>query len=76
MTGAARQPKWRRDKKRFECKAEMSAARHFDEVDYFREVGLLEELRVTLELAEVAADGSRFAILNTFSAGTGRCQRA
>jgi acyl-CoA thioester hydrolase len=28
--------------------------------------GKLEELRVTLELAEPAADGSRFAIHNTF----------
>lgn len=37
-----------------------------DELDHFREVGLLEELRVTLELAELAADGSRFAIQNTF----------
>lgn len=37
-----------------------------DELDYFREVGLLEELRVTLELAELSVDGSRFAIRNTF----------
>ena len=37
-----------------------------DELDYFREVGLLEELRVTLEVAELSADGSRFLIQNTF----------
>jgi len=43
-----------------------------DELDYFREVGLLEELRVTLELAELAADGSRFAIQNTFFRADGK----
>lgn len=37
-----------------------------DEVDYYREVSLLEELRATLELAALAADGSRFLIQNTF----------
>ena len=37
-----------------------------DELDYFREVGLLEEVRVTLEIAELSADGSRFLIQNTF----------
>src|SRR5258707_6464364 len=37
-----------------------------DELDYFREIGLLEELRVTLELAELSADGSRFLMQNTF----------
>ena len=34
-----------------------------DELDYYREVSLLEEL---LELAALAADGSRFAIQNSF----------
>jgi acyl-CoA thioester hydrolase len=43
-----------------------------DELDYFREVGLLEELCVTLELAELAADGSRFAIENTFFRADGK----
>ena len=37
-----------------------------DELDYFREVGLLEEVRVTLEIAELSGDGSRFLIQNTF----------
>ena len=37
-----------------------------DELKYYREVSLLEELRATLELAALAADGSRFAIQNRF----------
>jgi len=37
-----------------------------DEVDYYREVTLLEQLRATLELAALAADGSRFLMQNTF----------
>ena len=37
-----------------------------DELDYFREVGLLEEIRVTLEVGELSADGSRFLMQNTF----------
>ena len=37
-----------------------------DEVDYFKEVRLLEPLRVTLTMAGLAADGSRFAIRNEF----------
>jgi acyl-CoA thioester hydrolase len=44
-----------------------------DELDYHREVSLLEDLRATLELAALAADGSRFAIQNSFS--TGRATR-
>jgi acyl-CoA thioester hydrolase len=36
-----------------------------DELDYYREVGLLDEFRVTLEMAELSADGSRFVIQNT-----------
>jgi len=35
-----------------------------DEVEYIREVGLLEEVTVTLELAGLAPDGSRFVIRN------------
>jgi acyl-CoA thioester hydrolase len=35
-----------------------------DELEYYREVGLLDEFRVTLELAELSADGSRFVIQN------------
>jgi acyl-CoA thioester hydrolase len=37
-----------------------------DELEYFREVGLLERLRVTTSLAAVAVDGSRFRIRNEF----------
>lgn len=37
-----------------------------DEVGYFREVGLHEGLRATLELAGLAADGSRFRVRNQF----------
>lgn len=37
-----------------------------DELDYFREIGLLDQIRVTLELAELSADGSRFLVQNTF----------
>jgi len=37
-----------------------------DELDYHREVSLLQELRATLELAALAAHGSRFAIQNSF----------
>lgn len=35
-----------------------------DEVEYFREVGLLQEITVTLSMAGLAADGSRFLIRN------------
>ena len=37
-----------------------------DEVEYFKEVRLLEELRVTLSSAGLAEDGSRFVIRNEF----------
>jgi acyl-CoA thioester hydrolase len=43
-----------------------------DELDYFREVGLLEQIRVTLELGELSADGSRFLIQNTFYRADGK----
>ncbi len=36
-----------------------------DELDHPREVSWLEELRATLQLAALAADGSRFAIQNS-----------
>lgn len=35
-----------------------------DEVDYFREVALLQEITVTLALAGLAPDGSRFLMRN------------
>jgi acyl-CoA thioester hydrolase len=37
-----------------------------DELDYHREIGLLEQIRVTHELAELCADGSRLLVQNTF----------
>ena len=35
-----------------------------DELEYHREIGLLEEVSVTLELAGMAQDGSRFRLVN------------
>ncbi|HEX5788106.1 MAG TPA: thioesterase family protein [Woeseiaceae bacterium] len=37
-----------------------------DRVDYFREARLLDPLRVTLRVAGLAADGSRFRLQNDF----------
>ena len=37
-----------------------------DEVEYFKEIRLLDELRVTLVVAGLAGDGSRFLIRNEF----------
>ena len=37
-----------------------------DEVEYFREVQLLQELRGTLSLGGISEDGSRFIIRNEF----------
>ena len=42
-----------------------------DEIEYFREVRLLEELRVTLAIAGLAGDGSRFLIRNEFFQSNG-----
>jgi acyl-CoA thioester hydrolase len=47
-----------------------------DEVDYFREVGLLQPITVTLALAGMSADGSRFLMRNEVLDGKGRaCAR-
>lgn len=35
-----------------------------DEVEYFRELRLLQTARVTLQLAGISADGSRFRLVN------------
>ena len=35
-----------------------------DELEYHREIGLLEPITVTLELAGIAPDGSRFRLVN------------
>ncbi len=37
-----------------------------DAVEYFREIGLLESFRVTLALAGLSEDGSRFLLRNEF----------
>lgn len=37
-----------------------------DDLEYFKEVRLLEELRVTLMVAGLAEDGSRFVLRNEF----------
>jgi len=37
-----------------------------DELEYYREVSLLDEFRVTLGMAELSADGSRFLVQNSF----------
>jgi acyl-CoA thioester hydrolase len=37
-----------------------------DELEYFREVHLLEEIKVDLTIAGLAEDGSRFSIRNDF----------
>ena len=36
-----------------------------DQLEYFRELRLLEEVRVTLEAAGLSPDGSRFRLVNT-----------
>jgi acyl-CoA thioester hydrolase len=38
-----------------------------DEIEYFREVRLLQEVRVGFAIAGLAADGSRFMIRNEFA---------
>jgi len=47
-----------------------------DEIAYFREVGLLQPIMVTLQLAGLAADGSRFLMRNDILGPTGKlCAR-
>jgi acyl-CoA thioester hydrolase len=43
-----------------------------DEIEYFREVHLLEEFNVDLAIAALAEDGSRFMIRNGFSRPEGK----
>lgn len=40
-----------------------------DEIEYFREIRLLEDLRVSLALAGLSEDGSRFLLRNEFWRG-------
>jgi acyl-CoA thioester hydrolase len=42
-----------------------------DELEYFREIALLEPITVTLELAGMAPDGSRFRLRNEILKGEG-----
>lgn len=37
-----------------------------DDLQYFKEIGLMENIRVTLELAGLALDGSRWLMRNSF----------
>jgi acyl-CoA thioester hydrolase len=43
-----------------------------DELEYFREIGLLEPITVTLEIAGMAPDGSRFRLRNEILNGDGK----
>ncbi len=43
-----------------------------DEIEYFREVRMLEELSVTLELAGMAENGSRFQLASDFLNAAGQ----
>jgi len=43
-----------------------------DELEYHREIGLLEPITVTLALAGMAPDGSRFRLVNEILKGDGR----
>jgi acyl-CoA thioester hydrolase len=43
-----------------------------DEIEYFREVGLLDPITVTLALSGIAQDGSRFRLVNEILRADGR----
>jgi len=43
-----------------------------DELEYFKEIALLQEIRVTLSLAGLSEDGSRFKYKNDFSRPDGK----
>lgn len=43
-----------------------------DELEYHREIGLLEPITVTLELAGMAPDGSRFRLVNEIRKSDGK----
>ena len=43
-----------------------------DELEYFREVYLLEEIKVDLAVASLSVDGGRFSIRNTFYRADGQ----
>ena len=43
-----------------------------DEVEYFKEIALLDEFRVTLSVVALSEDGGRFKLRNEFYHGDGR----
>lgn len=43
-----------------------------DEVEYYKEIGLLQEIRVTLGIAGMSDDGSRFRLRNEFFRADGK----
>lgn len=43
-----------------------------DELEYFKEIALLQEVKVTLSIAGLAEDGSRFLMRNEFLRGDGK----
>lgn len=43
-----------------------------DEVEYYKEIGLLQEVRVTLGIAGMSDDGSRFRLRNEFFRADGK----
>src|SRR5260370_13508978 len=54
------------------AKLRMGPVTKKDEVEYFREVGLMEELRVTLTMAGLAEDGSRWLMKSDLFRGDGQ----
>lgn len=38
-----------------------------DEIEYFKELNLLEEMQVSMEIAGLSEDGSRFVVVNAFT---------
>lgn len=43
-----------------------------DEIEYYKEIGLLEEMRVTLVLCSLSSDGKKFSLKNEFFKMDGR----
>jgi acyl-CoA thioester hydrolase len=43
-----------------------------DELEYFREINILDEIRVTLQVAGMSDDGSRFQVQNEFFLPNGK----
>ena len=43
-----------------------------DEIEYFREIALMESITITLALAGMAPDGTRFRLVNEIRTGDGK----